>query len=309
MKTKMQNNMQLNFNVLFLRLLLPSFITLLWAQSTMAMYWCLRQKIPCGFSSKFVAMKKGTCTYNKDGSYGGYVANSAFISQVRDKDEFFKIINEGHLDINAEVCDQARVTGSYTIKGPVKILHQARVSGDVYLEGKITIQNQAQVTDHAIIRGPVTVGNWASVKQFASVRSKNPSFIGGQVQVTGQTIINADFNLTDNFVFAGESLVLGPQIDSSLFRTQSDSLMYTLASLKAATDPNPRCYISLLPYVNIPIDILRQKFKYAFTDYDQYLINCNHCSDGKYDFEDWFKKGHKIDERLCNQCKTFGPEL
>ncbi len=145
--------------------------------------WCIEDpnEPPCGGA-------EGECTINRDGSPGGFVADSAYVEK-----NFFSFIwnrNNPTIDRYAQVCDTAEVTGRS------QIMDHAKVRGDARVSDRVQVLGFAQVFGSAEIRGGAQIRDYAQV--FESAKVSGPTQIFGNAKVHGHSRIYESAQVYDN---------------------------------------------------------------------------------------------------------------
>lgn len=156
---------------------LTAFLLLLVLPSTQALAdedWCYLDGLdpPCDGSP-------GRCTINSDGSYGGFVADTATVETT----SFFGFFtrNIPYLGIHVQVCEEARVKEESTLKDFVQVRNRAEISGLAVLS------ERAMILDDAHIFGSAQVSGWAKV--------------GGTSQIFGDTRIFGTSEIFGSSIF------------------------------------------------------------------------------------------------------------
>ena len=100
--------------------------------------------LPCGGAT-------GKCTKNKDGSPGGFVADTAMVE--KESHNLFWERNRSFLEKDSQVCDRAQVRGSARVDSQSKVYEDAQV----YDFAKVY---HTQVYGHAQVYGKSRQCRW-----------------------------------------------------------------------------------------------------------------------------------------------------
>jgi len=155
-----------------------------------AQHWCFQANgsAPC----KGV---EGRCTRNQDGSYGGFVADTAFI-ETRGIFGVFGKKNVPYLARYAQICESAKVFGD------------ARISDNAVVYGSAQVDGEAQISDDAQVYGGAHI--------FGNAQVKGQAQVYGNAQVSGNALIFGQVHVFGDSQIAGEAQIFGgiPSLDS-----------------------------------------------------------------------------------------------
>lgn len=178
--------------------------------------WCIEDpaNLPCGGAP-------GECTRNQDYSDGGFVANSARVTQThhwprRNKPfigRFAQVCQEAIVLERARVYGRARVFGKARLSDDAQVYGNAQVFGDAYISGRARVYGEAQVAGHAQISENAQVFEAAQVTGDASGINSSPtpgeSFIQRSVMIYGNALIYGTASVFGRAQVYGEARVFG----------------------------------------------------------------------------------------------------
>ena len=94
---------------------------------------------------------------NPDGTTGGWVANTAFVSPTAFVGEDAKVYQYARLCDNASITGNAQAYGSAYIGGNAHIYGQARIHGEVLISGEAYISGYANINGNTVLSGETDI--------------------------------------------------------------------------------------------------------------------------------------------------------
>ncbi|MEO5969340.1 MAG: RING finger family 4 domain-containing protein [Bdellovibrionia bacterium] len=160
--------------------------------------WCIEDPAnpPCGGAP-------GKCTFNKDYSYGGFVADTAIVAKTR----WGKTRNKPFISQYAQVCDLAIITGQPRIMDKARVLGNARVFGNALVSGNARICESAKVSGNARVFGEAQVYGVSHV--FGGAQVSGNSRIYGEAWVFANAWILENAQVYGTSHISGNTRVLG----------------------------------------------------------------------------------------------------
>lgn len=131
------------------------------------------------------------------GNYGGWIESEENLSQDGDC----------WIDINATVCEHARVSGNAHIQGHAYVGEHAQVTG------RATVGSVARVVGHARIRGDADVSGYANIDGHAWVEGNSTisckAYVGERAHVCAHAYVGDDSMVKGNAHVGGYSSLKG----------------------------------------------------------------------------------------------------
>lgn len=178
--------------------------------------WCIENPTtpPC-------QGKPGRCTLNRDGSPGGFVAESAYIETQADLLEPSVRINLPYLGRYAQVCEMAWVVGRASVTDKAKIFGNARVSGRAQVYGLSQIFDRALITGDSQVYGKAWISGNAWIKGHAQITDSawifghaqvdGVAYVAGTVRACGHAVINETAHLDGYTWITGRDWINGTE--------------------------------------------------------------------------------------------------
>ena len=154
----------------------------------------------------------GRCTVNKDGTLGGFVADTANVEtfwQAGSMSSGGELRNRPYIGTLVQVCDRARITEDAKISGEVVVTDRAHVHGNARIFYKARVYGNSEIFEEAQVGGGAHVFGNAKISGRARVisgPSPDPE-TGAYTQVFGHALVSGVASIEGNARIFGNAVV------------------------------------------------------------------------------------------------------
>ena len=142
----------------------------------------------------------GSFRTNPDGSPGGWVANSAFVSSTAYVGPNARVLGSARVENNARIEDYAVIAGSARIRdnavvsGYAAVIDSARVEDNAYVIDRALVKSSANILGNAVVEDYAIITDNVTITGSATARGSSEAFSNESV-ISGTAIIDYDYSM------------------------------------------------------------------------------------------------------------------